>query len=189
MKQFVRQRLELSETVDIYLADLRRLVVPFGGATDCIPECAFLAGLPDDVSRLLRVSLRLDELGIDELLARAQNILKDTELVAAAARATKTLSERQHAAGDSTMPRPWESPKCYRCRGHAILNVLVAHERALGYNLLIGIDTIRVLGGVTIIPAGDVKLGGGKEACAALCVDEPDFDASFNHNELIWTAR
>ena len=37
------------------------------------------------------------------------------------------------------------------------------------------------------MPAGDVKLGGGKEACAALWVDEADFDASFN--ERIWTTR
>ena len=58
--------------------------------------------------------------------------------------------------------------------GHAKVNVLVAHERPLVYDPLIGIDM-----------AGDVKLGGGKEACTALCVDEPDFDASFNHNERI----
>ena len=59
------------------------------------------------------MSLRLDEQGINELLARAQNILKDTELVAAAARMTETPS----AAGDSAMPRPQESQKCYRCGG------------------------------------------------------------------------
>lgn len=91
-KQFVGRRLEPGETVDVYLADLRKLAVPFGGATDCILECAFLVGLPDNVSRLLRSSLRLDELGIDELLARARNILKDTKMIAAAAR---------HAASDS----------------------------------------------------------------------------------------
>ena len=30
-----------------------------------------------------------------------------------------------------------------------------------------------------------MKLDGGKEACAALCVNEPDFDASFDHNKRI----
>ena len=98
--------------VDIYLSDLKRLAVTFGRATDHILECTFLAELPDDVSRLLRVSSRLDKLGINKLLARAQNILKDTELIAAAARTTETPFDRQHAAGDSTMPRPQESPKC-----------------------------------------------------------------------------
>ena len=80
--------------MDIYLADLRKLAVPFDGATDCILGCAFLAGLPDDVSWLLHASLRLDKLGINELLARAHNTLKDTELVVAAARTTETPSER-----------------------------------------------------------------------------------------------
>ena len=47
-KQFVGQWLEPSEMVDIYLADLRRLAVPFDGATYCILECAFQAGLPDN---------------------------------------------------------------------------------------------------------------------------------------------
>ena len=102
--------------MDVYLADLRRLAVPFGGTTDRILECAFMPGLPNDVSRLLRASLRLNKLGIDELLARTRNILKDTELVAAAARTTETPSERQYAAGDSAVPRP-ESSKCYRCGG------------------------------------------------------------------------
>ena len=73
--------------------------------------------LPDDVSRLLRASWRLDKLGIDELLTRAQNIQKDIELVAAAAKTTETLAEGQHAAGDSTVPKPQESLKCYRCGG------------------------------------------------------------------------
>ena len=32
-----------------------------------------------------------------------------------------------------------------------------------------------------------MKLSGRKEACAALGVNELDFDAFFNHNERIWT--
>ena len=58
--------------------------------------------------------------------------------------------------------------------GHAVVNVLVAGERPVGYDLQIGIDVIRArVGGgcVTITPAGDVKFGGGKEAYVTLCVD------------------
>ena len=65
----------------------------------------------------------------------------------------------------------------------------MAHERPLGYDLLIGIDVIRALGGITITPTRDVKLGWRKEACVVLCVDELDFNASLNYNERIWTAR
>ena len=86
--------------------DLRSIAIPFGRATDHILECAFLAELLDDISRLLQGSSKLDKLGIDKLLARAQNILKDTEMVAAAARTTKTPSKRQHAASDSAVLRP-----------------------------------------------------------------------------------
>ena len=57
--------------MDVYLADLRKLAAPFSGATDRILGCTFLAGLPDNASRLLRASSRLNELGLDELLARA----------------------------------------------------------------------------------------------------------------------
>lgn len=74
-------------------------------------------------------------------------------------------------------------------RGYAEVNILVARERPLSYNLLIGIDAIRALGGVTITPARDVKLGGGKQACAALCVKEPDFKAAFDHTKRMWTAK
>ena len=116
-KQFVGWWLKTGDLVDVYLADLRRLVVPFGGATDRILECAFLAGLPDDVSQLQWASSKLDRLGIDELLARVRNILNDTELVAAATKMTETPSETQNVAGDSIMSRPWENPKCYRCGG------------------------------------------------------------------------
>ena len=108
-KQFVGQRLKPGETVDVYLADLMRLAVPFGRAIDHILECAFMAWLPDDISWLLWASTKLDKLGIDKLLTRAQNILKDTELVTAAARTTETPAERQHAAGDSAMPKPQEN--------------------------------------------------------------------------------
>ena len=73
--------------------------------------------------------------------------------------------------------------------GHIGVNVLVAHEKPLSYNLQIGIDAIQALGGVTITLARDGKLGEGKEACLALCIDELDFDASFDHNERIWTTR
>ena len=173
-KQFVGRRLEPSEMVDVYLADLRRQEVPFGGATNRILECAFIAGFPEDVSQLLWMSSRLDKLGIDELLARTQNILKDTELVTAAARTTETLFKRQHVAGDSAVPRPQESQKYYRCGG---LNHYSRDCQSQGNT-----------GGVTITLAGDVKLE-GKEACVALCDDEPDFNASFDYNKWIWTTR
>ena len=42
------------ESVDVYLADLHKLSVPFGGVNDKILSCTFLVGLPEDISKLLR---------------------------------------------------------------------------------------------------------------------------------------
>ena len=58
--------------------------------------------------------------------------------------------------------------------GHAKVNILVAHKKPLSYDLPIGIDVIQALRGITVMPAGDVKLGGGKEACVTLCVNGQD---------------
>ena len=92
--------------MDVYLADLRKLATPFGGAIDRILGCAFLAGLPDDARRLLRASVRLNELGLDELLARARNILKDdTEPVSAAVEAPEPPRE-----GPKMLQMWWTQP-------------------------------------------------------------------------------
>lgn len=102
-RQFTERRLGPDETVDVFLADLRKLAAPFGGASDQILGCAFLAGLPDNASRLLRASSRLNELGLDELLARARNILKDD-------------AEPASAAVEAPAP-PTEDIRCYKCGG------------------------------------------------------------------------
>ncbi|CAE1328869.1 unnamed protein product [Acanthosepion pharaonis] len=72
---------------------------------------------------------------------------------------------------------------------HAKVDVLVARQRPLGYDLLLGIDAIRALGGMIITPAVNVELDKGRKVCAALCISEPDFDVSFNSDERVWTGR
>ena len=64
-QQFISRQLHARETVDTYLADLRKLSVPFVGVNDKILRSAFLVGLPEDISRLLRASSRIDELTTD----------------------------------------------------------------------------------------------------------------------------
>lgn len=48
-QQFTERRLLLGETVDVYLTDLRKLSVPFGGMNDWMLGCAFVAGWFDEV--------------------------------------------------------------------------------------------------------------------------------------------
>ena len=82
---FVARRLQPGETVDVYLAELRRLAVPFAGLPEKALVCAFVAGLPDGAKQLLRAGSRMDDLPLTHILARARAILKDESGVAAVA--------------------------------------------------------------------------------------------------------
>ena len=53
-------RLQPGETVDVFLAELRRLAVPFGGLSDKMLSCAFVAGMPDSVKPLPRAGSRMN---------------------------------------------------------------------------------------------------------------------------------
>ena len=95
----------------MYLADLRKLSLPFGGSNEQILACVFLEGLCIEVSRLLQASSKPCEISIDQLLARAQPILKESEYVVAAARMKEALSKlKENAASDFLIPRILRAP-------------------------------------------------------------------------------
>lgn len=66
--------------------------------------------------------------------------------------------------------------------------MLIVQDKPLGFDLLIGIDTIQALGSVEIMPARNVLLGRGTEVCVAFYVEEPGFHVSFNNKKRTWTA-
>ena len=80
---FVSRRLHSGETVVVFLAELRQLAVPFGGLSDKVLVCAFVARLPESV-RQLRAGSRMDELPLIQILARARAFMTDEVGVAAA---------------------------------------------------------------------------------------------------------
>ena len=63
-KQFAARRLRPGETVDVYLAELRKLATQFGGMTERGLVCAFIAGLPEHVENLLQATNRFDDIRI-----------------------------------------------------------------------------------------------------------------------------
>ena len=77
-KQFAARCFHLGETVDVFLAELRKLVTQFKSMTERGLVGAFIAGLPEHVEKLLQATTRVDDLPISEILARAQAILKDS---------------------------------------------------------------------------------------------------------------
>ena len=85
-RRFIGRWLLPRETIDVYMTDLRKLLVPFEGISDQILRHAFLEGLPIDVSWLLQASSEPGHMSIDQLLAKAWTIWKESEYVAAAIR-------------------------------------------------------------------------------------------------------
>lgn len=70
----------------------------------------------------------------------------------------------------------------------AKISVLVVCDKPLEFDLLLGIDVIRVLGGIIVGPIESVQISDGKVImCAPIFVNEPDFTATFNHQSRTWT--
>lgn len=55
-EQFTARRMQLDESVDVYLTELRKLAVLFDAVSDRTLVCALVSGLPAQVKQLLRVS-------------------------------------------------------------------------------------------------------------------------------------
>lgn len=72
-KQFNERRLRRGESVDVYLG---KQAVLSGGMSGRGLACASVRRLPEHVKRLLPTSTWMDALAIDQLLARAQAIMK-----------------------------------------------------------------------------------------------------------------
>ena len=70
-KQFKARVLCPSETVDVYLVDLQKFSILFGGMPDSMMVWMFVWGLPVPVKRFLRSSARMDNMFFEELLTRA----------------------------------------------------------------------------------------------------------------------
>ena len=133
-EQFVGRRLRDGESVDVYMADLRRLAELFGGIPDAGLSCAFVAGLPDSARHVLRAGSRLEEMDTNQILTRARAVLAEENLGAGAAsvcnqhRATSTTAgvlcracnQPNHYAHSCLARRGWRrggrgNVRCYGC--------------------------------------------------------------------------
>lgn len=64
------------ESVDVFLADLRRLVALVGQTTpEPLLRCAFLAGLPQDLATQLKSLVAVETLSLEDLVGRARMML------------------------------------------------------------------------------------------------------------------
>lgn len=107
----LRERvLQEGETVDVYLADIRRLVESMGQTEpEPLLKCAFVAGLPTEVASQLKATAAVEEMGLNEIVTRARSVLSTTASSAYVCSAvTKSMSGLSY--GTSNV-------KCYTCLG------------------------------------------------------------------------
>ena len=68
-------------------------------------------------------------------------------------------------------------------RNSADIEAQVVYERSLDFDLLLGYDTVKALGGVLITWSGTVKFCEEAPVCAVLKIDRPDFNVEFNRRK------
>lgn len=127
------------ETVDVYVADLRRLTGLMGQkVANPLIKCAFMAGLPSDISTQLKSMTAVDDIPLHELVSKARMMLSTrsvNSLTCAVGQArirkcyicssTQHLANRcLHAAQNGQQSSPGNSTKrkeqCWKCKevGH-----------------------------------------------------------------------
>ena len=67
------------------------------------------------------------------------------------------------------------------------IEAFVVDKQLLGFDLLLGIDAIKELGGVYLTESGEACFG-GLNRCAAISIDEPDFSVTYDRCNKEWTA-
>lgn len=118
---FVVRRLRHGESADVFLADLRRLAALFGGVPERTLKCAFIAGLPDAVRRMIRAGSKAENLELTDVLMRTRAVLGDERIALAATSEQtrlRTSRRRQQSNGEVARPepRPARQPRlCWVC--------------------------------------------------------------------------
>ena len=67
------------------------------------------------------------------------------------------------------------------------IEILVVDEKLLGFDLLLGFDIIKKLGGICVTSDGTVSFPQfDQPLCAAITINKPDFHAEYDQNSRIW---
>ena len=105
---FMSRTLQPGESVDVYLASLRRYADLFGGVTDRQLAAAFVNGLPAAVSDSVRAGARAEKLTLASTLARARAMMGAEQVQAVAAAREERQQQRPQRP---TRPRR----RCWTC--------------------------------------------------------------------------
>lgn len=100
------RRLQVGESVDVYLADLRRLVGLIGDQQELL-KTAFVCGLPTEMKVQLKAATALGSMKMEEVAERARTISFEDRSGAISAVASRSGPRRN--------PSPAKRINCYRC--------------------------------------------------------------------------
>ena len=95
--------------------------------------------------------------------------------------AVTTLTEARQAGFGSCAVRV-----CTLAGSTATVNVLVIWGEPLDFNLLLGIDAIKALGGDDITQYGSLEFEETQPVCAVTCISEADFNTTFDERQGVW---
>jgi hypothetical protein len=103
---FMNRRLAMAESVDVYLADLKRIASLVSGTVDeDWIKCSFVCGLPDEVKSQLQAACSLATMALHEVVEKARSLV-----------ASKEVCFTSVARG-SGIGRGRGMMQCYRCNG------------------------------------------------------------------------
>lgn len=109
----VHRKLGIGEPVDVYLADLTRLLrlIQKGHVSDDVLKCSFVAGLPESCKKQIQGVCLMGEMTLGEVVIRARTLIKSDETCVVA-----NISYNQ----PSFPQRNYKKVVCYHCNktGH-----------------------------------------------------------------------
>lgn len=122
-EQLQRRMYQEGEAVDVYLADLKRLVTLMGQTTpEPLLKCAFMAGLPSNISVQLKSVAAVETLDLNGLVTRARMMMSAGEgdmSCAAGVRRQKSCfscNGKGHFANECPTKLKLRRPRtCYSC--------------------------------------------------------------------------
>lgn len=115
--EFRNRRLRLNESPDVFLAELRKLAESVGNVSEDVLECAFVTGLPNDISEDVQSRATAEKLNLEGMVAMARMIIKrkrEVNEVCCQASTDRKMVGDGNVNGGQRRLREREA-KCYIC--------------------------------------------------------------------------
>ena len=114
-EKFTKRQIKEGESVDVYLADLKRLSSLFGCTSEKLISCAFTSGLPDRVKQALRAGARIESMTLSEIVERARMLLTEDADKDIVFFGRGRYYEKERVSKSNDFQRKVKSRLCFSC--------------------------------------------------------------------------